>query len=89
MVIKSKEVVYLGSLFENSDMRLRGDRHIIWRMRKIPRQHRSKDWKKEQLYKLLTEFDGKDFKKMIELVSNQLEYIENTIIQRRYVYSKC
>jgi len=27
------------------------------------RQHRSKEWKKEQLYRLLTEFDGKDFKK--------------------------
>lgn len=61
MTIKSKNVVYLGSLFESSDRKLLDDRHFIWRLSKVLRQHRSKEWKKEQLYKLLTEFDGADF----------------------------
>ena len=60
--IKSKDVVYLGSMFDSADQRVMADRGIIWQMRKILRQHRSKEWKKEQIYKLLTEFDGKDFK---------------------------
>lgn len=60
--IRSKDVVYLGSLFESTDKRVLADCHFIWRLRQILRQHRSKEWKKEQLYKLLTEFDGKDFK---------------------------
>ena len=61
--IRSKDVVYLGSLFESTDKRVMADRSVVWQMRKILRQHRSKEWKKEQLYRLLTEFDGKDFKK--------------------------
>ena len=61
--IRSKDVVYLGSFFESTDKRVMADRSIVWQMRKILRQHRSKEWKKEQLYRLLTEFDGKDFKK--------------------------
>ena len=60
--IRSKDVVYLGSLFESTDKRVLADCHFIWRLRQILRQHRSKEWKKEQLYRLLTEFDGKDFK---------------------------
>ena len=60
--IRSKDVVYLGSLFESTDKRVMADRSVIWQMRKVLRQHRSKEWKKEQLYRLLTEFDGKDFK---------------------------
>ena len=63
MTIKSKDVVYLGSLFESLDERVMEDRGIIWQMRKVLRQHRSKEWKKEQIYKLLTTFDGGDFKK--------------------------
>ena len=63
MTIKSKDVVYLGSMFDSADKRVMADRGIIWQMRKVLRQHRSKEWKKEQIYKLLTEFDGKDFKK--------------------------
>ena len=63
MTIKSEKVVYLGSLFERLDKRGVADRRFIWRLRKVLRQHRSKEWKKEQLYRLLTEFDGKDFKK--------------------------
>ena len=63
MTIKSKDVVYLGSMFDSADQRVMADRGIVWQMRKVLRQHRSKEWKKEQIYKLLTEFDGKDFKK--------------------------
>lgn len=61
--IRSKDVVYLGSLFESTDKRVMADRSVVWQMRKILRQHRSKEWKKEQLYRLLTEFDGKDYKR--------------------------
>lgn len=62
MTIKSEKVVYIGSLFERLDKRGVADRHFIWRLRKVLRQHRSKEWKKEQLYRLLAEFDGNDFK---------------------------
>ena len=61
MTIKSKDVVYLGSLFESLDKRVMQDRGIIWQMRKILRQHRSKEWKKERIYQLLTDFDATDF----------------------------
>ena len=57
MTIKSKNVVYLGSLFESSDKMVIQDRQFVWRMCKILRMHRSKEWKKEQIFKLLTEFD--------------------------------
>ena len=63
MTIKSKDVVYLGSLFDSLDNRVMEDRGIVWQMRKVLRQHRSKEWKKERIYKLLTEFDEGDFKK--------------------------
>ena len=59
--IRSKDVVYIGSMFENLDKRMQADRHFIWRARKVLRQHRSMEWKKEQLFKLMAEFDGKDF----------------------------
>lgn len=62
MTIKSKNVVYLGSFFESLDERVLQDRGIIWQMRKILRQHRSKEWKKERVYHLLTDFDASDFK---------------------------
>ena len=57
MDIKSKDVVYLGSLFDSLDERVIQDRGIIWQMRKVLRQHRSKEWKKERIYQLLTDFD--------------------------------
>lgn len=63
MTIKSKNVVYLGSLFESTDKRVMQDRGIIWQMRKILRQHRSKEWKKERISQLLTDFDASDFRK--------------------------
>ena len=62
MTIRSKDVVYLGSLFDSTDKRVMEDRYFVWRLRKVLRQHRSREWKKERIFKLLTEFDGKDFK---------------------------
>lgn len=61
MDIKSKEVVYLGSMFDSLDKRVLEDRRFIWKLRKILRQHRSKEWKKEQIYHLLTKFDTDDY----------------------------
>ena len=61
--IKSMKVVYLGLLFESIDKRVMEDRYFVWRLRKVLRMHRFKDWKKEQLYKLLAEFEGDDFKR--------------------------
>lgn len=54
--IHSKDVVYIGSLFENSNKRVVADRRVTWRMQRILRMHRSKEWKKEQIYKYLQEF---------------------------------
>ena len=54
--IRSKEVVYIGSLFESLDKQVVADRRVTWRMQRILRMHRSKEWKKEQIYKLLQEF---------------------------------
>lgn len=62
MNIRSKNVVYLGSKFETQDKRILDDRRVIWRMRKILGMHRSKDWKKGQIYKLLTEYADGDYK---------------------------
>ena len=59
--IRSKKVVYLGSLFESSDEQVMQDRSIVWRMRKVLGMHRSKEWKNERIYQLLTEFSGNDF----------------------------
>ena len=58
--IRSKEVVYIGSLFEGQDKMVVADRRVIWRMQQIMNMHRSKEWKKERIYKLLHEFDGKE-----------------------------
>ena len=62
MDIKSEKVVCLGSLFESADRRVMDDRYFVWRLRKVLRMHRSREWKKERIYRLLTEFDGRDFK---------------------------
>lgn len=61
--IRSKDVVYLGSLFDSCNERVMTDRGIIWRLRKVLRQHRSREWKQERIYKLLTEFDEGDYTK--------------------------
>lgn len=57
--IRSKDVVYIGSMFESMDKRVLADRRVIWRMQRILRMHRSREWKKEQIYKILQEFDGR------------------------------
>jgi hypothetical protein len=56
--IRSKDVAYLGSQFDSLDTRVVADRRVTWRMLRILRMHRSKEWKKEQLFKLLLEFAG-------------------------------
>ena len=61
MTIKSKNVVYLGSQFESLNKKLLQDRGLISQIRKVLRQHRSKEWKKDQIYKLLTEFAANDY----------------------------
>lgn len=63
MTIKSKNVVYLGSSFDSLNKRVMQDRGIIWQMRKILRQHRSKEWKKERIYQLLSDFAASAFRK--------------------------
>ena len=56
--IKSKDIVYLGSSFEDTNPHVSADRRIIWRMARILRMHRSTAWKKDQIHKLLTRFTG-------------------------------
>ena len=59
--IRSKEVVYIGSLFERFDEQVMQDRSIVWQMREFLQMHRSKEWKKERIYQLLTEFAESDY----------------------------
>ena len=54
--IRSKKVVYLGSTFDSLDKQVQEDRGVICQMQRILRMHRSKEWKKEKMYKLLQEF---------------------------------
>ena len=56
MKIRSTDVVYLGSMFETLDKRVRDDRRVMYRLTQILHMHRSKEWKKERLYGILTEF---------------------------------
>ena len=60
MKIKSKEIVYLGSEFESLNKRMVEDRRVIWRMRRVLDMHRAKEWKKEQIFKILADFGKKD-----------------------------
>ena len=55
--IRSKDVVYLGSLFEDMDKQVVSDRRFLWRLAAILRQHRSTQWKKDRIYRLVQEFD--------------------------------
>jgi len=59
--ICSKKVVYLGSTFDSLDKQVQEDRRVICQMQRILRMHRSKEWKKEQMYKLLQKFFGKQY----------------------------
>ena len=54
--IHSKDVVYLGSLFDSLNGQVAEDRRVIGRMERILRMHRSKEWKKGQIYQLLQDF---------------------------------
>lgn len=54
--IQSGDVVYLGSLFDSLNGQVAEDRRVIWRMERILRMHRSKEWKKEKVYQLLQGF---------------------------------
>ena len=54
--IRSKEVVYLGSMFETLDKRVRDDKKVMCRLTQILHMHRSKEWKQERLYGILTKF---------------------------------
>ena len=56
MKIRSTDVVYLGSMFETLDKRVRDDRRVMYRLTQILHMHRSKEWKKERLYRILTKF---------------------------------
>lgn len=58
MKIRSKEVVYLGSMFESLNKQVQDDRRVMCRMNQILQMHRSKEWKKEQLFKIVVEFEG-------------------------------
>ena len=60
MKIKSKEIVYLGSEFESLNKRMAEDRRVIWRMRRVLDMHRAKEWKKEQIFKILADFGKRD-----------------------------
>jgi hypothetical protein len=57
--IRSKEVVYIGSLFETLNKQVQDDRRVLCRMAHVLQKHRSKEWKKEQIYSFLQEFEGK------------------------------
>lgn len=58
--IRSKDVVYIGSLFEGQDKMVVADRRVIWEMQRIMNMHRSKEWKKDKVYNLLQAFSGKE-----------------------------
>jgi len=36
------------------------DRRVIWRMHRVLDMHRAKEWKKEQIYKILADFGKQD-----------------------------
>ena len=54
--IRSKAVVFLGSLFDVRDKRVMEDRRIAWSLGHVLRMHRSREWKKERIYHILQEF---------------------------------
>ena len=54
--IRSKDVVYLGSAFDESNKQVISERRLLLRLAAIRRQHRSTQWKKDKIYQLLEEF---------------------------------
>lgn len=61
MKIRSKDVIYLSSLFEETDKRIVDDRRIIWRLESIMRMHRSRTWRLERIWQVLKEFERNDY----------------------------
>jgi hypothetical protein len=61
MKIRSKDVVYISSLFEETDKRIVADRRIIWRIDNIMRMHRSRTWRLERIWQVLKEFERNDY----------------------------
>ena len=55
--IRSKDVVYLGSLFDELDEQVISDRRFLRRLSAILRQHCYTQWMKDRIYCLLQEFD--------------------------------
>lgn len=58
--ISSKDVVYLGSMFESLDKQVIDNRRVICRIQRIMHMHRSKEWKQERIFKLLEKFERDD-----------------------------
>ena len=58
--IRSEKVAYIGSMFEELDEKVIGDRRITWRLGHVLRQHRSEEWKKERVYQMVKEFLGEE-----------------------------
>lgn len=54
--IRSKDVVYLGSTFDQTDKQVISDRRLLRRLVAIQRQHRSTQWKKDKIYQLLEKY---------------------------------
>jgi len=54
--IRSKDVVCLGSTFDQTNKQVISDRRLLLRLAAIRRQHRSTQWKKDKIYQLLKEF---------------------------------
>lgn len=54
--IQSKDVVYIGSFFDSLNKQVAEDRRVVWRMERILRMHRSREWKKEKVLEILTAF---------------------------------
>lgn len=55
--IRSKDVVYLGSLFDSTNPVVITDRRLVWRISRILHMHRSTAWKHERILKLLEEYE--------------------------------
>ena len=53
--IKSKDVIYLDSTFDHN-LEVIDARRLLGRLGAIQRQHRSAQWKKDRIYRLVEEF---------------------------------
>ena len=64
--IQSKDVVYLESFFDSLNKQVAEDRRVVWRMERILRMHRSREWKKEKVLEILTEFADESFDRKLK-----------------------